>query len=211
MSQSGLKEVNADKDGQIRCTLQAWDRKSKAVITKNEFSKFRQPSLSFSLEALEKGAKAQNNNNGKSLNQLFRYLAFRWNLPKDRITLRQCRQPFEMIRSYEDWSFDKVHSFNYPSQFRIQDLLQDGEKHIQLLYQIAPCNIRELDREHRCSYRTKCRPQHHFTKNDMFESSSNLDDDLSSSNYLVSSDEEDEEEEENKQPNISETGAGNAR
>ena len=182
----------------IRCTLQSWDRKSRAIITKNEFSKFRQPSLAFSLEAIEKGGTT---NSGKSLNQLFRYLAFRWNLPKDRITLRQCRQPFEMIRSYEDWSFDKVHSFNYPNQFRVQDLLptdsssnnnnneNSNNKVVQLLYQIAPCRVKEIEREHVCSYRAKCKPQSNHMRNDM-ESSSNLDDDLSSSNYLVSSDEE---------------------
>ena len=76
--------------------------------------------------------------------------------------MRQCRQPFEMIRSYEDWSFDKVHSYNYPNEFRVQDLQSsEGEINtIQLLYQISPCRVKEIERSHVCSYRTKCKPKH---------------------------------------------------
>jgi len=92
-----------------------------------------------------------------------------------------------MIRSYEDWTFDKVHSFNYPNEFRVQDLRFSDDKTIALLYQISPCKVREIEKSHMCTYRTRCRLQTQ-------ESSSNLDDDLSSSNYLVSSDEEEEEQ-----------------
>ena len=89
-----------------------------------------------------------------------------------------------MIRSYEDWSFDKVFSFNYPNEFRVQDLLTtESESSIQLLYQVSPCRVKDYDRDHACSYRAKC-------KNYQQDSSSNMDDDLSSSNYLVSSDDE---------------------
>ena len=77
---------------------------------------------------------------------------------------------------------------------------------ISLLYQIAPCKLKEIDKTHACSYRSKCKlPQQDGMKNAMNEhgcgdSSSNLDDDLSSSNYLVSSDDEenDEDDDENK-------------
>jgi len=57
-----------------------------------------------------------------------------------------------MIRSYEDWSFDKVHSYNYPCEFRIAELLAPGDSSVQLLYQIAPCRASELDANHKCSY-----------------------------------------------------------
>ena len=42
-----------------------------------------------------------------------------------------------MLRSYEDWSFDKVRSFNYPNDFRIVDILPPtalAEKTVNLLY-----------------------------------------------------------------------------
>lgn len=78
---------------------------------------------------------------GKSLNQVFRYLSFRWNIPKDRITLRQYRQPLEMIRSCEEWAYEKVYSFNYPNEFRVQDIRTSDESTIVLHYQISPCKI----------------------------------------------------------------------
>ena len=76
---------------------------------------------------------------------------------------------------------------------------------ISLLYQITPCKLKEIDKTHACSYRSKCKiPQLDGLKNVSNEhgagdSSSNLDDDLSSSNYLVSSDdEEDDDDDENE-------------
>ena len=71
---------------------------------------------------------------------------------------------------------------------------------ISLLYQITPCKLKEIDKTHACSYRSKCKiPQqdnlkHVTNEHGGGDSSSNLDDDLSSSNYLVSSDDEEEEE-----------------
>ena len=135
------------------------------------------------------------------MNQLFRYLSLRWNIPRSRITLRQPRQPFEMLRSYEDWSFDKVHSYNYPNEFRIVDLLPKDKSTVQLLYQIKPCRVREVDETHVCSHRSRCKvPQRagsvYGGEDEAADlSSSGLDDDLSSSGYLIYSDEEDEENE----------------
>ena len=71
---------------------------------------------------------------------------------------------------------------------------------ISLLYQITPCKLKQIDKTHVCSYRSKCKiPQQDSIKNVSNEqgagdSSSNLDDDLSSSNYLVSSDEDGDDE-----------------
>lgn len=107
---------------------------------------------------------------GKSMNQLFRYLSYRWNMPKSRITLRQCRQPFEMIRSYDDWTFDKVHSFNYPNDFRLTELCtastentnqgksaDASERSIMLLYQIQPCKARHGNENHKFSHHSRCK------------------------------------------------------
>ena len=122
-------------------------------MTQNPHSKFKQPSLAFAV-AKPGSSKTtdKDKDKEKSLNQVFRYLSFRWNIPKDRITLRQCREPFEMIRSYEDWTFDKVHSFNYPNEFKVSDLLpplkKKENKTIQLLYQISPCKLRDTDSNH---------------------------------------------------------------
>ena len=100
---------------------------------RNPFSKFKQPSLAFPVGIIDESS-GQPQAKGKSMNQLFRYLSLRWNIPRARITLRQPRQPFEMLRSYEDWSFDKVHSYNYPNEFRIVDLLPKDKSTVQLLY-----------------------------------------------------------------------------
>ena len=106
------------------------------------------------------------------MNELFRYLSVRWQMPKHRIEIKLCRSPIEMLNQQ---TIKNMLTFTYPCEFRIQDLLTQnhyspkhlmtyvaaskqkpgGSKKLNLLYSIAPCPV--TDPDHVCSHKHRCK------------------------------------------------------
>ena len=151
--------------------LQPSDRQSRLLVTTNPRQEARNPNLCFKEHFSVKSGGRQKNL-GRSMNDLFRYLSIRWQIPKHRIQLKLCRSPIEMLNQE---TIKSMLTFSYPCEFKLQDLLTQNHyspKHLMsyiaasntkpsnlqklnLLYQIAPCYV--TSKNHICTHNHKCK------------------------------------------------------
>ena len=125
-----------EAESSLAVHIQPANRKSRSIISDLPRIEVRNPNLVFKEKLPTAKHRDKRQTFGKSINDVFRYLSLRWNIPKHRISLKLCRSKIELVQ--QDSSKD-ILTFSYPGYFKLSDLYSQNNyspKHL-MSYQSA--------------------------------------------------------------------------
>lgn len=111
--------LRKEAESSLAVHIQPANRKSRSIVANLPRLQVRNPNLVFKEKLPMPKHKDKRQTFGRSINDVFRYISLRWNIPKHRISLKLCRSKIELVQ--QDSSKD-ILTFSYPCYFKLADL-----------------------------------------------------------------------------------------